>query len=102
MAFRWIHLSDFHFAMSDPYERNTVLQALLVEIRRRRKEEGFQPDALFVTGDLAYSGQAGEYQQVSAFFEKLLDAAGLDKQRLFVVPGNHDLDGEDMRRTLQD
>ncbi len=104
MAFRWIHLSDFHFADTpDPYERNTVLEPLLTEITRRREEDGFQPDALFVTGDIAYSGKPAEYLAATRFFDDLLESTGLDKSRLFVVPGNHDLDkekGDGLQRTL--
>ena len=104
MAFRWIHLSDFHFADTpDPYERNTVLEPLLAEITRRREDDGFQPDALFVTGDIAYSGKPAEYLAATRFFDDLLGAAGLDKSRLFAVPGNHDLDkekGDGLQRTL--
>lgn len=103
MAFRWIHLSDFHFDGKDPYERNTVLNALITEIRRR-EHEGFQADVVFVTGDIAYSGQAKEYKAASAFFDALLVAAGLDKSRLFIAPGNHDVDksvAEGLARTLK-
>lgn len=91
MTFRWIHLSDFHFTASDPYDSNTVLKPLFTEIERRR-QVGFLADAVFATGDIANSGKAAEYQQATAFFDALLKAAGLDKSRLFVVPGNHDLD----------
>ncbi|MDT4328924.1 SAV_2336 N-terminal domain-related protein [Methylomonas sp. MV1] len=90
--FRWIHLSDFHFDGEEPYERNTVLKSLLDEIRDRRRYEGFQTDALFVTGDIANSGQSNEYKAASAFFDALLETSGLDKSRLFIVPGNHDVD----------
>lgn len=104
MALRWIHLSDFHFDGKDPYERNTVLTALLTEICRRREHEGFQADVVFVTGDIAYSGQAKEYKAASAFFDALLVACGLDKSRLFIAPGNHDVDksvAEGLARTLK-
>lgn len=104
MALRWIHLSDFHFDGKDPYERNTVLNALITEIRRRREQEGFQADVVFVTGDIAYSGQAKEYKAAGEFFDALLTAAGLDKPRLFIAPGNHDVDrsaGDGLARTLK-
>lgn len=104
MAFRWIHLSDFHCTASDSYDFKTVFKPLLAEIERRR-QIGFQADAVFVTGDIAYSGKAAEYQQAAAFFDTLLQAAGLDKKRLFIVPGNHDLDKEadfGLKRTLDD
>ena len=92
MAFRWIHLSDFHFTTGDPYAPNTVLTPLLTEISRRREKEGFQADALFVTGDIADKGKAEEYQNATDFFNKLLTAAALDKSCLYIAPGNHDVD----------
>ncbi|TAN70195.1 MAG: tetratricopeptide repeat protein [Methylobacter sp.] len=104
MSFRWIHLSDFHFTQSDSYEHDSVLNPLLSEIERRRNN-GFQADAVFVTGDIAYSGNVKEYQQATNFFDALLQSANLNKSRLFVVPGNHDLDkeaGSGLKRTLDD
>lgn len=86
----WLHISDFHFRNEDPYDRNVVLRALVTAIRRFRTQ-GRCPDLILATGDLAYSGQAQEYAEVSTFFDILLEATGLDKQRLFVVPGNHDV-----------
>ncbi|MGN7614693.1 metallophosphoesterase family protein, partial [Magnetococcales bacterium HHB-1] len=56
-------------------------------------------------GDIAYSGKPAEYQDATTFFESLLEAAGLDKSRLFVVPGNHDVDRSRvqwLQRTLKD
>jgi hypothetical protein len=59
MAFRWIHISGFHFLDSNPYDGNSVLKGLLAEIERRR-QAGFQTDALFATEYIAFSGQACE------------------------------------------
>ena len=102
MAVCWLHISDFHFRAGDPYDRNVVLRAL-VEAVKRYRANGRSPDLIFATGDIANSGQVAEYELASAFFDKLLAAADLDKRRLFVVPGNHDVDrarGEALVRTL--
>jgi len=85
----WLHISDFHFKTGDPYDRDKVLHPLITAISSFRDE--IQPDMIFVTGDVAHSGDPAEYQQATIFFEKLLSAANLERDRLFVIPGNHDV-----------
>jgi hypothetical protein len=75
-----------------------VLKALVKSIGDYR-EQGRCPDLIFATGDVAYSGKADEYKLAIRFFDDLLAAAGLEKQRLFVIPGNHDVD-RDLREGL--
>jgi tetratricopeptide (TPR) repeat protein len=98
----WLHISDFHVKTGDPYDRDVVLRALVAAVRRER-ESGRAPDVVFATGDVAFSGKSEEYALASAFFNDLLDAAGLDRGRLFVIAGNHDVDrdrGVGLARTL--
>ncbi|MBF0424148.1 MAG: SUMF1/EgtB/PvdO family nonheme iron enzyme [Magnetococcales bacterium] len=94
MAITWLHISDLHFKTGDSYDPDTVLNSLVDSVKwfHDRNEKPLRPDFVFVTGDLAYSGKAIEYEAVSEFFDALIDAAGIDKSRLFVVPGNHDVD----------
>jgi tetratricopeptide (TPR) repeat protein len=99
----WLHVSDFHIKSGDTYDSDVVLRAL-VESVRRYAEQGRKPDLIFATGDIAHSGKAAEYEIAGRFFDELLSAAGLDKSRLFVIPGNHDVDrdlGEGLARTLE-
>lgn len=52
-----------------------------------------QPYHLVVfTGDIADWGLPEEYVRANRLIEELLDATGLDRSRLFCVPGNHDID----------
>lgn len=90
----WLHISDIHFRQSDShqYDENIVIESLLDDIEERIKEDGLKPDFIAVTGDLAFSGQPSEYELVRAFFDKLLGITGLSLERLFIVPGNHDVD----------
>jgi Calcineurin-like phosphoesterase len=44
------------------------------------------------TGDLAQGGKANEYKALMPLLDRTLDRLGLDYTRLFVVPGNHDID----------
>lgn len=98
----WLHVSDFHFRAGDPYDRDVVLRALIRSVQRFR-ERGRAPDLIFATGDIGHSGKDGEYELATRFFDDLIAAAGLDRHRLFLVPGNHDVDqtrGVGLARTL--
>ena len=45
-----------------------------------------------MSGDVAYSGKEEEYVRAKRFFDKLLSTLKLPAERLFIVPGNHDVD----------
>jgi len=101
-AFTWLHVSDFHLTDGAPYEQEVVLRSLVRSVKRFR-EEGYVPDLIFATGDIAHSGKVKEYEQATRFFDDLLEAAGQGRERLFIVPGNHDVDrriGRGLARTL--
>ncbi len=102
MKARWLHISDFHFAVGDPYDRSVVLNALIASLRRFQ-DQGHGADLVFATGDIAQSGKASEYAVATGFFDAVLKELGLGRERLFVVPGNHDVDrrqGSRLLRTL--
>ncbi len=102
MQVSWLHVSDFHIRGGDPYDRDVVLKTLVKSVRYFR-EQGRAPDLIFATGDVAHGGKAAEYELAAKFFDDLLDAAKVEKRRLFVIPGNHDVDrtlGVGLARTL--
>jgi len=91
----WLHLSDLHCKGKDDYDSATVLENLWEDIGERcqRISQDLKDlDFACLTGDLAYHGTKEEYQVIGEeVLPKLLAATGLDKTRLFVVPGNHDI-----------
>src|SRR5262249_14108589 len=107
----WLHLSDWH-QRGPGFDRVKVRDALLGDIRRRADigAELRALDFLVFSGDLAYRGLAEEYHAAREhFLEPVLQAAGVPRERLFLVPGNHDLEREllevlphDLWRTLRD
>ena len=77
-------------------------------IRKYLPEENLKPDFVCLTGDIAHSGKKQEYGRAGAFLKELAEALDLDPaDRFFIVPGNHDVDrnevddiSEDMREKI--
>lgn len=90
----WLHISDVHFRESESqqYDADIVIESLLEDIDTRIKSDKLSPDFIAFTGDLAFSGKASEYDLAREFFNQLLRITALTRDRLFIVPGNHDVD----------
>ncbi len=90
----WLHLSDLHFQVTEEstLDRNVVLRCLLEDLIGLKKSHDLSPDVILISGDIAHSGAKEEYKMAERFFDKLLKVTGLSKDRLLIVPGNHDID----------
>lgn len=89
---RILHLSDFHFRETTAWDAEPVLSRLAADIARVTGS-GLAPDLIVITGDIAFSGKAEEYELAARWIrERLLPAAGAQPEQLFLVPGNHDAD----------
>src|SRR6185369_2012509 len=90
-----LHLSDIHFNEDDV---NTAMDpnfhlrhTLLEDVRKMRAKLGVSPDIIVVSGDIAYHGSSPEFSFAANWFEELCQAAHATLDRIFVVPGNHDV-----------
>ncbi len=99
-AITWLHLSDFHFRASQTYDSDIVLQALLRDLDERIHKDNLQPDFVILSGDIAFASRPEEYALAQKFFGALLKTANLTKDRLFLVPGNHDIDRDKTTSTF--
>lgn len=106
--FSWIHLSDIHFGAGrgeEQWDRKTVLRKLqddaVTLVGRHRR-----PDAVFITGDVGFSGKSTpeQYPEAESWLAELLEVLGLTSTDVYAVPGNHDVDvradGNDARRLV--
>ena len=94
-SLRILHLSDVHFGQTDRSGTAWRMRRVLGKAWEKNLDEigeDGKPDLICFTGDIAYSGQPSEYAEATFFFDELLTCLGVDKSRLFVVPGNHDVD----------
>jgi predicted MPP superfamily phosphohydrolase len=90
----WIHLSDWH-QEGKKFDRKVVGDALVADIEKRKNISPDLGDIDFIvfSGDVANAGRPNEYEDaIRELFQPLLAASGVSPKRLFIVPGNHDLD----------
>src|ERR1035438_508050 len=88
----WLHFSDFHFG-GKIGPQHEAMGSLIDYIRSEFKSNPGTIDAVFLVGDIAYSGQEVEYDRFEkAFLNPLLNIPSVRGAKVFVVPGNHDLD----------
>lgn len=98
----WLHLSDIHFCPKmewrDSESRSDLLTYLGIIFS---EDDSLRPDLVFCTGDIAFGEVeaapiADQYAKAKQFFTDLLAICGqkgqpLPRERLFIVPGNHDV-----------
>ena len=97
-VFHWLHLSDLHARLRDDWDSGLVTESLVTDLRAIQVT-GFRPDFVFVTGDLAFGATGSEsmsdqYSKVRTFMDSVRKAftPEIPVRDLFVVPGNHDVD----------
>jgi len=96
--FQILHISDLHINAKEHFDRSVVLDPL-IERAKTDMRSGFQPEIVVVTGDIAATGIKDEYKLAEKFFKDLRSELGLSIERLFIVPGNHDVDRKRYRPT---
>lgn len=99
--FCWIHLSDMQFGLGGGrFDQRLVHTMIRRDLEALLSHDTPPPDALLLTGDVAFCGDAaprssptapGEYAEASEFLHSLCMAVKLQPERVFVVPGNHDV-----------
>ncbi len=91
---RILHISDLHERgprESESFRRRRVLGTAWERNLDALMEDG-PIDLVCFTGDVADWGKPEEYGPVTDFIEALLKRLSLLSERLFLVPGNHDID----------
>ncbi|WP_437658711.1 metallophosphoesterase [Sorangium sp. So ce1182] len=102
--FSWIQLSDIHVGhggAAHRWDQQLVFRALCRDIGVALDEGCPVPDVLLVTGDVAFSATEEQYATASVWLSDAARAARLDPSRVFLLPGNHDIDwGVDVDRNV--
>ena len=99
-----LHLSDIHFKKTvaggamdiDHHLRNMLVR----DVREQCQTIGATPDAVLVTGDIAYGGAPEEYAFAQEWLEQVCAECGCETNAIIVIPGNHDVDRAVTRKSL--
>jgi hypothetical protein len=90
----WLHLSDWHQRGPD-FDRSVVRDALIDDLRHRTQlsQALDHIDFIIFSGDLSFSGAKDEFDAAAReFLMPVMETTQVPKDRVFFVPGNHDLD----------
>ena len=107
-----LHVSDTQFGKEHRFgeegltpgdRRHSFLAArTLKDVRHLEDEHGLRPDLVVASGDLAEWGLPKEFKQVKEFLEELTDGLGLSRDRVVMVPGNHDVSRRKCQRYFEE
>lgn len=92
----FIHLSDIHFSKSklgEPYDLDSDLRSRLEADANSVSNELGSPDAILISGDIAFSGAREQYDIAKQWLDEgLCLAVNGDPASIWTVSGNHDID----------
>jgi predicted MPP superfamily phosphohydrolase len=94
-TYRFVHLSDIHFGQKQGGKivvHEDVRRELINDCERFSQELGERADGILISGDTAFSGKSIEYESAGEWLDRVAKAIGCKSTSVFVVPGNHDVD----------
>jgi predicted MPP superfamily phosphohydrolase len=100
----WLHFSDLHARSPGDGKgmyQNEIAKQLLNDLPDLLGDWNLEPDIVFFSGDLAFSGREDEYKSVREFLDTLYEQLPT-RPRLFMVPGNHDVDWDYVDESADD
>lgn len=91
-----LHISDIHFRAPDctnpALDADRPYRTRMVQDARNRCDTLGPVHAILIGGDIAFKGDPEEYRAALTWFNELAEACGCPLERVFVIPGNHDVD----------
>lgn len=86
MKYRWLHLSDLH-SYCNGIKTKVMRDALIDEVEELNNDQRF--DFIIITGDI--SDKDTGYDLAEDFILELIYRIEIDRKKVFIIPGNHDL-----------
>jgi predicted MPP superfamily phosphohydrolase len=93
----WLHLSDLHCCPGrTDWDADRVLRTLRIDLEDLAARQRLRPNLIFFTGDAAFgelpdSPIADQLAAAGRFFEKVRKLCDVERESVFLVPGNHDV-----------
>jgi hypothetical protein len=90
-----LHLSDIHFRLEEiatPLDPNAHLRnTMLRDAEAMCAKLGKSPQAILISGDIAFAADTKEYEFAREWLELLVERCKCRLEDVFIVPGNHDV-----------
>lgn len=91
-----LNVSDIHFRapyclMPDTDPDQPYRSRMFQDLREQVRVHG-DVGAILIAGDVAFKGDPAEYKVAESWIHELVDATNCHLERVFVIPGNHDVD----------
>lgn len=95
-----VHLSDIHF-VTDFHESIGVVMRAFKEDVKEQVKSGEYEKYLVISGDLVKSGaDNASYKAFISYISSCMEDVGIGKDRIFCVPGNHDINSAEIKKSL--
>jgi 3',5'-cyclic AMP phosphodiesterase CpdA len=85
------HLFGTHGHLPSDKIADSLSERLLEDLQHLSKTAALRPDILLLTGDISEWGVPSEFKMAKAFLEQLCSSLHIDRQRVVLLPGNHDV-----------
>jgi predicted MPP superfamily phosphohydrolase len=97
---RVLHISDLHISADNKGNCKLLVDAMLKDAEEQAAD--IPVDFAVFSGDLAAHGKPEEYGLAQEILlDPLVERLGLSKERLFLAPGNHDVDRDAIRQMVE-
>jgi len=100
-----LHISDIHFKSPDCLDQwldpDTPIRTRMMRDLTQQVQKLGKVDAILIGGDVAFRAAPDEYQAARAWIQQLSEISGCPKERVFMVPGNHDVDRSVINGSVQ-
>lgn len=88
---RLLHISDLHARVDNADDQRLLVREMLDDMARLQDERPV--DIVIFTGDLTFSGKDAEFELArELLLAPIADRLGIDRSRIVLAPGNHDVD----------
>lgn len=97
----FLHLSDIHFhnkISGGKFDLDADLRNELELDAGRMSDELGRVNAVLISGDIAFAGKEDEYDIAKNWLCKLVDLVKCDISNIWMVPGNHDVDRDKVKK----
>lgn len=91
---KWVVLSDLHMDFKNCTTK-TARRELLKVLKKENEEEDIS--FILITGDCLHRNH-GDVEKSRAFIQEIGKSCGIEKDRIIICPGNHDIDRDNAIR----